>query len=498
MYRPHKRDLLRSVAAAALAGPARALAQRPPAPPRGRGERMNLLFITVDDMDASLPGFMGNRAGLTPNLDALARRSHRFVNNRTVAPICMPSREAFMTGLLPHRSGGTGFVPVREGTPSLTSILRGEGYFTAAVHKIDHMLPQSSFPWDYAQQGTTRHRLVQAAGARVAMMEAAAQDKPFFLQCNINDPHRPFYGSEDAARKDHGQQGPYRIERTVQPEDVVVPPMLDDLPPVRREIAQYWNSARRMDAALGLVLDALAESGAAGRTAIVFCADHGMPFPFAKATCYDHGTRVPTLVCWPGMTPPRTFADLVTNVDIMPTALDLLGVAIPAGIDGRSWLGRMRGGADAGARYQITQVNQVSSGMAYPARAIQDARHSLVVQPWADGKLEMRLESMMGLTWPAMLEAARSDQAIAARVRQYRSGVPLALYDLAEDPGQRRNLVRDPRHAARVATMTAALLAGMERTGDPELDNVRAVCAGRAVSVPQDPERYRLRTGGEG
>lgn len=153
---------------------------------------MNLLFITVDDMDASIPGFMGNRAGLTPNLDRLAARSHAFVRNRTVAPICMPARQAFMTGLVPHRSGGTGFIPIREGTPTLTTLLQAEGYFAAAIHKIDHMQPYSCFPWDYMQQGKDRHVLIQALGARVAIEEARAQNRPFFVQCNINDPHRPF------------------------------------------------------------------------------------------------------------------------------------------------------------------------------------------------------------------------------------------------------------------------------------------------------------------
>ena len=495
----HKRDLLRGVAAAALAGvfPLPANTQQRPAAAAAK-LRLNLLFITADDLDVSIPGFTGNPAGLTPNLDALAARSHRFVNNRTVAPICMPSRQAFMTGLLPHRSGGTGFIPVKEGTPSLTSILREQGYFTAAIHKIDHMLPATSFPWSYAQQGTDRHSLIQAAGARVAIMEADAQHRPFFVQCNINDPHRPFYGSAEASDKDHGQQGPYRIERLVQPEQVTVPPMLEDLPAVRREIAQYWNSAQRMDVAIGHILKVLEESGHAGDTAVIFCADHGMPFPFSKATCYDHGTRTPALIAWPGMASPRTFEDPVTNVDILPTLLELAGVAVPADLDGRSWLPRIRGETRDTPEFQITYVNEVSSGMAYPSRAVQDARYSLIFQPWSDGKLEMRLESMMGLTWPAMVEAAKTDPRVAERIRQYTIGVPLAFYDRVTDPGQRRNVVADPNHAGRIARMKAALLAEMERTADPQLANLRALLAGRPPSVPQDPERYRLRTGGEG
>ncbi len=110
------------------------------------GPRPNLLFLTVDDMNYSIPGFMGGKGDLTPNLDRLAGRSHRFIHNRTTAAICQPSREAMMTGLLPHRSGGLGFNPIHEGTPTLTSILKGHGYFTAAIHKTEHMQPASCFP----------------------------------------------------------------------------------------------------------------------------------------------------------------------------------------------------------------------------------------------------------------------------------------------------------------------------------------------------------------
>ena len=94
----HKRRFLKNSAAAAVAlslplagGWARSNTRAP----------LNLLFLTADDMNWSLPGFMGGTESLTPNLDRLAARSHRFRNNRAAAPICQPSREAMMTGLMP-------------------------------------------------------------------------------------------------------------------------------------------------------------------------------------------------------------------------------------------------------------------------------------------------------------------------------------------------------------------------------------------------------------
>ena len=65
--------------------------------------------------------------------------------------------------------------------------------------------------------GRTAAILPSPAALRVALMEAEAQGRPFFVQCNINDPHRPFYGSPQAAAMDHGQQGVYRAAKPVGP-----------------------------------------------------------------------------------------------------------------------------------------------------------------------------------------------------------------------------------------------------------------------------------------
>ncbi len=471
----------------ALTGSGLAAAERP-----GLKKRMNLLLITVDDLDWSLPGFISGRKDFTPNLDALAARSHCFINNRTVAPICQPAREAMMTGLLPHHSGAIGFTPVNEGTPTLTTLLQNEGYFAAAVHKIEHMQPWSCFPWNYGQNSHDRNPQVYQDGVRLAILEAQDARSPFYVNCNLNDPHRPFYGSPGAKEMDHDQTGPYKVAREITAEEVDVPPNLDDLPNIRQELAQYWNSVQRLDITLGKVLKALEEAGEADNTIILFSSDHGMPFPFAKATCYDHGTRVPVLICWPGMGPAQSFSNLTTNVDILPTLLEMLEVAPPEKLDGRSWVPIMRGEQVEDPEYVVTYVTTVASGFAYPMRAVQNMDYSLCFTPWADGKLKMRSESMMGLTFAAMAEAAKTDPAMAARVEQYVGGVLLAFYDLKADPGQRVNLIDSPKHRDRIEQMKAYLLQDMIRTADPELENFRLLLDGKQPVVPQDPARYRI------
>jgi len=488
-----RREFLRQSSAAVVSA---TLSSTAGALPKASGSKPNLLFITVDDMNWSLPGFMGNKLGLTPNLDRLAESSYRFVHNRTTAPICQPSREAMMTGRVPHRSGGLGFTPVNEGVPTLVTVLKAAGYYTAAIHKTEHMQPPSCFPWDSQVTGLDRKPSIYSDGVKAAIEAAHANKQPFFINCNINDPHRPFYGSTDpypgsgktAEQMDHNEEGEYHIEHELTENDVEAPSVLENLPPVRREFAQYCNSAQRMDVSIGKVLTVLEATPEKDNTIIFFSADHGMPFPFSKATVYDYGTRTPALLKYPGMGKPVAFEERTCNIDYMPTLLDLLGVAQPTGMDGGSWLPILSGRKVGDRDYLVTHVNGVASGAQYPMRAIQNERYSLVFTPWSDGKFQLRIESMIGLTFPALKEAAETDPRIAARVRQYVYGIPLAFYDLEKDPDQRVNVIDHPEHQAQVKIMKDHLLAYMKRTTDPQLENFQLLLAGKRPIV-QQPEK---------
>src|SRR5206468_5099259 len=121
--------------------------------------------------------------------------------------------------------------------------------------------------------------------------------------------------------------------RIYKPADVIVPTFLEHLPDIRQEVAQYLTGVARFDQSFGVLLDALTKSGHADDTLIVFLSDHGMSFPFSKASVYRNGTWSPVLFRWPGMPKPGTNrTDLVSSVDILPTILDILGVALPVGL----------------------------------------------------------------------------------------------------------------------------------------------------------------------
>lgn len=436
---------------------------------------LSLLVITADDMNADSGGWNGSQLGATPNLDAFAKSAQRFVNSHVTVPICQPGRSALMTGRVPHRSGALGFNPIRRDVPTLVEVLRERGYFTAAIAKAAHMTPAEKFPWDaIGEQELGKQPKKFAEKFREMLATAAREGKPFFINANICDPHRPFIsgvGKRARTKDDEPVDG----VRVFKSNEVTVPAFLEDLPRVREEVAQYESSVSRFDVAFGLVMKELAVAGRDADTIVVFMSDHGMSFPFAKATVYRNGTWSPVLIRYPGMPEPQTRTELVSSVDVMPSVLELLGVTAPMGMDGRSWVPLLKGETQPDRDFVITHVNTVSSGRSFAQRCIRTKDRALMFHAWVGGPDKFRVEAMSGLSFAAM--NASTDEKIASRVKQLVEGEPLLLFDTAADPSERTNLIHDPRRAAEVAELSKKLLAHMQQTADPQTAAFQAALA---------------------
>jgi N-sulfoglucosamine sulfohydrolase len=378
---------------------------------------------------------------------------------------------------VPHRSGALGFHPIKAGTPTLVTRLRSAGWFVAVINKYPHMMPEAEFPWDLKLMGSGKNPKTFAD--HVAQCVKAARDakKPLFLNANITDPHRPFAYSEQGkkvknpkkaeAREKEGEVKPY------QPAEITVPSFLEDLPDVRREVAEYYTSVKRFDMSFGELMAVLQAAGILDDTLIIFLSDHGMSFPFSKATVYRNGTWSPVLMRWPGMGTPQRRDEFVSSVDILPTLLEALGLPAQDGVDGRSWLPLLQGQKQADRDYVVTHVNTVSSGKGFPQRCVRMKDFSYQFHAWPNGTAQYRVEAMNGLTFQAMAKAAESDAKLKARVQQFVVGVPEQFFDLRTDPDERANLIASPAHQSEMEKLRARLLAHMERTGDPQLENFR-------------------------
>lgn len=436
---------------------------------------LNLLIITADDMNADSGGWNGSTLGATPNLDAFAKVSHRFVNSHVTVPICQPGRSALMTGRVPHRNGALGFNPIRRDVPTLVEVLRGHGYYTAVIAKAVHMAPADKFPWDaVGEQSLGKQPKKFAAKFREMLASAASEKKPFFINANICDPHRPFIqGVGKKAKEDEPLDG----ARIFKPNEVTVPAFLEDLPRVREEVAQYSSNVSRFDVTFGLVLHELKEAGRDADTIVVFMSDHGMSFPFSKATVYRNGTWSPVLIRVPGTTESQTRAEFVSSVDVMPSLLELLSVKSPDGMDGRSWVPLLRGESQPDRDFVVTHVNTVSCGKSLAQRCIRTKDHALMFHAWVGGSEKFRVEAMSGLSFAAM--NASTDAEIQARVRQLVEGETLMFFDINADPTERKNVINDPKYASEVKLLSQKLLSHMQRTDDPQTKAFEAALANR-------------------
>ena len=442
--------------------------------------RPNILLITADDMNWDAPGVYGCKIpDITPNIDKLAAEGIRFEQAHVTIAVCQPSRSVLMTGRYPQRNGAMGFEPIFEDVPTLQEQLRAAGYLNGILGKVKHLAPASKFPWDtivgHENLGEGRNPAKYYAHCKEFFEMAKAADQPFFLMVNSHDPHRPFAGSEQekrkatrATRKMHYP----KASKYYQPDEVVVPEFLPDLPDIRKEIAQYYTSVHRCDEIVGEVLGALTESGFEENTLVMFLSDNGMAFPFAKTNCYLNSTRTPWIVRWPGRIEPGTLDDehFISGIDFMPTILEAAGLEQVADMDGRSFLSLLRGEPQPGRELVFTVFHTTSAKRDYPMRCLQNRKYGYIFNAWPDGKTVFLNESQSGLTFKAMQAASGKDEKIAARVKLFQYRVPEEFYYFENDPNALNNLIDDPQYKNEIQKMRKAMLEIMKSTRDPLLE----------------------------
>eukprot|EP00913_Durusdinium_trenchii_P035360 g33090.t1 len=455
--------LLYLLSAIVLVNAGSALAAKP-------AQRLNILLFTADDLHAESLGVYGGKPNdVTPHLDRFAAESMRFQRAHVNVAICFPSRSVMSTGLYSHRSGSLGFMQTHDHIPNAIKTFQQAGYLSGILGKVPHSTSSRSTKWDYAfqraQLGNGRNPKIYHERAKTFFERCRKEQKPFYFMVNSHDPHRPYCNPNRLLK------GAARPSKIYRPEDVVVPGFLPDLPGVRRELAHYLNSTRRLDDTFGEVMRALRESGYADNTLVIFISDNGIAVPFAKCNAWFHSSRTPWLVRWPGVVKPGSVnaEHFVSGVDLFPTFLDATGVKGPADLDGRSIVPLLKGETQSNRDFVFTQIDQKAGGDAVPMRCVQNAKFGYIYNPFSDGKHRYR-NNNEGLCMRAMNEAAKTSPAIAARVALFRYRVPEEFYDLENDPNCLHNLIKNPKYQTELKSFRARMQAWMKLTKDPMLD----------------------------
>ncbi|RKY08120.1 MAG: hypothetical protein DRP66_05255 [Planctomycetota bacterium] len=288
------------------------------------------------------------------------------------------------------------------------------------------------------------------------------ENKPFYFMVNSHDPHRPYHIGGKPIK------GAKEPSKTYKPDEVAVPGFVCDLPGVRQELSCYLNSVRRLDDTFGKTLQALKESGFEENTLVMFLSDNGIAIPFAKCNAYLASTRTPWIVRWPQMVKAGAVdkAHFISGIDFFPTVLEAVGLGIPRGLDGSSFLGLLKGEKQSGRDVVFTQIDMKAGGDAVPMRCVQDKRFGYIFNPWADGRFWYR-NNNEGLTMKAMVEAAPTNKFAAQRVKMFRYRAAEEFYDLRNDPDCLNNLIDSAEQRSEIKKMQGRLHNWMKQSGDP-------------------------------
>ncbi len=415
----------------------------------GSGQMPNIVLISCHDIGQHL-GCYGIDAVSTPNIDRLAGQGVRFERSFCTAPQCSPSRASIYTGRYPHNNGVMGLThydfawDLHDEERHLAGLLKEAGYLTALVG-VQH---ETRFPermgFDHLQ--IQEHPVCeQVAEDAVECLKAnRAGDSPFYLQVGFFEPHRRFDFGGAVADDEKG---------------VFVPGYLVEDEGANREFAQFQGAIRKVDQAIGQILDGLERAGLAENTIVIYTADHGIPFPRAKCSLYDPGIEVPFVVRWPkrGWQGGKVYSEMISNIDYLPTLLDAIGARVPENVQGRSFCGLLDG-------KQYEARDAVFTELTYhdyfnPMRSIRTQRYKLI----ANFTTAPAIMSPSQDYRPATITVEPADPAYAYHPH-------LELYDLEQDQLEFTNLADDKEYGDICRELGRRLLDWMESTDDPLLE----------------------------
>jgi N-sulfoglucosamine sulfohydrolase len=438
------------------------------------GPRRNILLIIADDQGYDL-SCCGGRVK-TPVLDDLAAQSTLFTQGYATVSSCSSSRSTLYTGLYSHTNGMYGLAhdvhnfSLLDDIKTLPWMLQQSGYRTALVGK-KHVKPDSLLPYDaWLAPELPGVRDVAAMG-HLAGHWMRAQDRPFFLTVGYSDPHR------DARDFGNSRKWPEVERRIYPPSEVLIPSHLPDLPGVREDLAQYYESVSRLDSGVGILLRELREAGHEKDTLVIYLSDNGRPFPGAKDNLYEAGLHLPLIIRSPAQ-PGHDVrnASLVSWIDVAPTILDWAGVSPPADyryapLPGRSLLPLLGQTDSPGfdrifATHSFHEINQY-----YPMRSVRTRRHSYFLNLEPSLAVPVAGDVQQSPSWKAIIGTPGAK--LGKRTLDAFTHRPSEeLYDLNADPDEIVNLAADSSHATVLADMRKQLRDWRAATHDPWLEGI--------------------------
>ncbi|SEQ70046.1 sulfatase family protein [Piscibacillus halophilus] len=406
----------------------------------------NIIFINSHDTGRYLGTY--GKSVETPEIDDLASDGIQFNQFFCSQPQCSPSRGSVMTGMYGHNHGMMGLAhmghSIHEDCATLPKELNKVGYHTALFGMFHESVNGELDPEKLGYQDYTE---VPGNFARdvtdrfVDFLKMYDGEKPFYASVGFEETHRPFDQYEP-----------------VDPDTVDIPEYLPDTPEVREDFARFYRSVMDMDEAIGRIKRAVEENGLQENTIIIYTTDHGLAFPRAKGTLYDSGLETAFIIKFPdGMVTQGYQADqMLCNIDILPTILELVGGDVPEGFDGVSFWPLLKGETEEGRESFFAEMTW--HDQYHPMRGIRTNDYKYI-RNFGDGpKVYM----------PYDIHSSPSGRVV--REDYYVPNVKEELYDLREDPHELHNVAGDGAYAEVLVDLRERVERWMKETDDPILE----------------------------
>ncbi|MCP4849450.1 MAG: sulfatase [Verrucomicrobiaceae bacterium] len=458
----------------------------------GSAKPPNILFCISDDQGYAHTGANGDPVVQTPAFDRVAREGIRFTHAFCDAPTCGPSRSAILTGQHIWRLEEAGNIhsTLPKKFVTYTEVLQKAGYsvgFTGKGWSPGRLSVGGRDANPAGREFNKRKLKPPFRGMRNTdyaanfddFLAQVKEDQPFCFWLGTSEPHRGF---EAGAGKRTGKD----------PAKVIVPEIFPDHPVVRSDILDYYVEVEHFDQMVARALMSLEKSGQLDNTIVVVTSDHGMPFPRAKASLHDDGSRVPLAIRWPNgiKDSGRTFHDPVNLSALAPTFLEAAGLTAPGMMTASSLQDVIVNKPQTihSAAYIAMERHDGcrKGGKGYPCRAIRTKDYMYILnhkpERWPAGNPDREFcaryipfgEVDSSPTKTLLMDNKDKpgfkrfyDLAFAKRPAE-------ELYDVAKDPGQVVNLAGKVKFAEIQKKLAAQLQDHLVRTKDPRALEIEA------------------------
>jgi arylsulfatase A-like enzyme len=426
-------------------------------------KRPNIVYFMCDDQAWHAMSNAGNPIVKTPHMDRLAREGIRFDRMFVTNSLCAPSRACFLTGKYSHTHGvRNNEVPWKE-QPIFTDYLKQAGYQTCFIgkfHQGGKVIPAKPDIWmGFTDQGIymdqalrdfdgtvrkeTGHNTDILADRAVEYLKDHRKD-PFCLLLWFKAPHRPWVPAE----RFQNLYADAKIERPKsfnddyagRPDAVKKTEMQVEIAkgkiPFDEWVKDYYRTLAGVDDAIGRVLKTLEDLKILDDTIIVHTSDNGFFLGehhfFDKRLMYEPSIRVPMIIRYPRVVkdPGRAAAEMVLNVDLAPTLLELAGLPVPADMQGASWKPLLEG------RQVPWRKSWYYEYYEYPAVHM--------VRPCRG----VRTEEWKYIEWPEFHGVQKGPA--GKEIRKLDHPAEYELYNLKDDPDEMKNLYGSAACAAKV------------------------------------------------